>query len=196
MKIFPQWRSKYNSEICQISKHLQQLNFSSLEILGKLKFNLIIKFVKTSKNGENSLGVYLCSNAIFFGRVEKIIVAGATITALSRRMMVQHKQTINVSPFLGLKSVWGVDEFITWNELLNPANGYSTQDNCELKIEVKATKSLNAMQNEWLKFEDITVREYAGVHKKFRMIIHQIYNYHRCLFTRNSVQWVFMAYCS
>lgn len=138
-----------------------------------------IKFVKILKNGQHFLGVYLSSSALFLGWIEKNIAAACNIKLLPPGMIGRGRfeRDIIVSPFSIHNSIWGIDNFIAWDELVD---GYTRENSCQIVVKVQATKLLNAARNEWLNFQDMSVPQYAGIqninHGKFRMAIKEIHN--------------------
>lgn len=129
--------------------------------------------IKFRKTNENSLGIYLQSNAIFLGRVEKLIVASCNVQLLSSSPNQRsHAKLIDVAPFSSQNFHWGIDNFIDWNQLMDY---YAAENICNFKIMVKATPTLIAAQNEWLNFEEIAVGG-SSERKTFQMTIQQIHN--------------------
>lgn len=48
---------------------------------------------------------------------------------------------------------WGYDSFIEWDRLMDPENGYVTNDESIFKVKIKAGPIQNASSNEWLNIE-------------------------------------------
>lgn len=61
--------------------------------------------------------------------------------------------------------------------LMELVNGNLDEDECKFRIRLKATKSLNAIQNEWFHFQTIRSSQNAAPdEQQIRMMIHQMHH--------------------
>lgn len=131
-----------------------------------------LQFSKNNSNGHDWLGVYLHCGSLFRSRIEQLIVVTCDFQLIKPSL----QKSIRLCPFAADNLCWGIDEFIPWNELMN---GNLDEDECKFRIRLKATKLLNAIQNEWLHFQTISSSQNAASDEhqtKFRMTIHTIHH--------------------
>lgn len=134
-----------------------------------------IRFSKVKEGKTNYLTIHLHSN--FKHNSDKTHI-DATFNAMllsSKASVNSHQDRIYLDAFCTDNPCWGFDTFIAWKQLINPINGYIVDDHCKFQIRVKATKVLNADNNDLLQFEDHGENGY-GSQRKFRLTITNFQN--------------------
>lgn len=127
-----------------------------------------VEFRKKFINGQDWLSVYLHSGSSFSTRIEQLIIVSCDFQLIKPSL----KKGIRLLPYSADNLSWEIEQFIPWYELINNVD----EDECDIQIRLKATKTLNSIQNEWLQFQTLRPGHAASdQHKKFRMMMYKIH---------------------
>lgn len=90
----------------------------------------------------------------------------------------------------------GDDEFFDWDSLMDPENGYLTNDECKFRIKIKTGPLQDDSSNEWMKFE--TRRKCCGdsSYGNFKLTINKLHEFSSICspkFKLYNVQWRIVA---
>ncbi|KAI3889128.1 hypothetical protein MKX03_004291 [Papaver bracteatum] len=139
--------SKFKWRIEKISELNQDNRFSPTFTVGPCKWRLLA--FRRGSNADDYLSVYVdaveCTNSRY-ARFSLAVVGQTNNT-------FKQDTEDRMLHFTKEESDWGFDEFIRFNELIDPSNGYIVNDACTVEVELYSFSKQDSIKQEFLPME-------------------------------------------
>lgn len=170
-----------NDNISEILFHIELADMKHFKLFKSKEFFVrgnpwYLVFEKIS-NGDNDYLIVLLRSSFRHKSNKSIIIAESEINLLGwKSNSIPICQNLQPKLFTSRTIQWRARPFISWNQLMNPENGYVMDDKCRFEIRIKATPLLDVTTGDCVKIEMINSCGNCS-QQKFRMKINKFHEF-------------------